>query len=792
MTSNGEKKGNRSWPQFQTSGMDLSVGSGNAILTALANVNGLSTTSQNRLGSNRQIGEIASKVVDLLWKNAAEGRGDPPNVQTYNAYLKCVGGPTTQRIAQRAHAFLDNMCKGTKRHDRVLPKPNTETFNTVIQLWSCVGGEKAQKKISELRTLLKDTQEEIPELVPNRETYLSILASTTLNSTIETEAVSTYFDPDGARELISEMNQAYIRTRDESLRPDTEVYNAALRWCGGPNQSSYAPTIPWDKYNIIFHDGFRDNNEETDALIDEAKLVEEWLNQMESPDIQTYESVIQSWVRTGTLEGVTNAETWALRLLENPLVESVQPRLQTFHPIIAAWAYSGDKRGPKKVEEWKDRLAQQSSTTPGIQPDGRVESALVTAWRNQQEKLLKQHREEDSMSHSSHTLLPKLSETARTCASSLERICEASCQPKEAEGPLNLFIEGHLFSEVVDAWASIIRHCQTVDGNTVGAEEASEEALTKVFLVAKLLDDTIHYFRSMEIDEKKSYLDEELDTEDLNCEVDFLKDWRSRQLRHLIYSASDVYTKCVAIFTEVDSTLTKANQSNSLKTYDAPGQNAFSRFLFEIESMLRRSEEYGKFLNQCDPTDDFEVVYEDLFSYSASLPSTENQSSHERILLYREVITGCTNLTSLSHVGDAVRLCMFILEALKHSIHEFEGYERDIVNLYSDVVSVLGNKIFLKPKERVMVLNFVSDHMNSVDEALAANQGSTNGVLDLKPIMKKIQETLEHTAATEVDDHLKNRYSLTGSIRGDSSNLRAGGKKRRTKPRQRRRRKKAT
>ena len=110
-----------------------------------------------------------------------------------------------------------------------------------------------------------------------------------------------------------------------SLQPDTEVYNAQLKWSGGKRQrkrfsydvvgawAKLSSSYSWDGYGQIFQEGFRIVLIEefaSNKSLNVAKQMEDWLIGMEemaarkegggkvdvAPDIETYESIIQAWV----------------------------------------------------------------------------------------------------------------------------------------------------------------------------------------------------------------------------------------------------------------------------------------------------------------------------------------------------------------------------------------------------------------------------------------------------------------------------------------------------------------
>ena len=215
---------------------------------------------------------------------------------------------------------------------------------------------------------------------PSRETFLSMLSSMACPATIDGDESDLY--PVRARDYIQRMRSQHISTRDDSFLPDTMVYNAPIRWSGGHvsrDARPYAQPIARDRYHEdIFRDGFQ-SLQSAGRLVVVAEAMESWLCDMEHsdspccPDTEAYESVIQAWIRTGTLHGLQKAETLANRVFEPST--SLQPRLQTLHPILSAWIYSGTKDGASKVVEWVDRCVRATDATMG----GRLLGAKLLA-----------------------------------------------------------------------------------------------------------------------------------------------------------------------------------------------------------------------------------------------------------------------------------------------------------------------------------------------------------------------------------------------------------------------------
>jgi hypothetical protein len=324
--------------RFDENGQLSSQKIANLILASLA-------SAQARLPLERYssgVEKAASAVLEYMWSSLSAS----PTADTYVEYIKCLEGADPTLIAERAQKVFDAMSNGTEFEGRVLPAPNISVYNSLIQRWAEAGVKSSVQNINS-------------SLKPNRETFLSMLSSISLAHGVGV------FDADYALSCIDQMTPLSEECNDRSLIPDIEVYNAPLRCSTGILSASLPPfmrCIEWDAYDEIFQNGFWPLDE-GDDLVKNAHAVESWVQSITakdfgkdiSPNIETYESAIQAWVRTGTLKGLQKAEEIAEFLVEDAN-SGLKPRLQTFHPIILAWLYSGAADGPARVDSWIIRL----------------------------------------------------------------------------------------------------------------------------------------------------------------------------------------------------------------------------------------------------------------------------------------------------------------------------------------------------------------------------------------------------------------------------------------------------
>ena len=412
---------------FNLDQRSISLQIANLVLDSLARANSRLPFESATTG----VEAAATAVVEMMWSSKTV----KPNADTYASYLLCLEGDNPLSIARRGQVVLEAMKGGIKYNGRRLPMPNTSVMNSVIQLFARVGGTSAR--------LGRD-----PSIEPNRDTFLSMLSSMAYPATVSGE--ESGFDADYARTCIQQMRECLDDTRDDSFLPDTMTYNAPLRWSGGLKLKGgrlYEQPVPWDQYHEIFRAGFNSFSAD-DPLIIEAEAMESWLEEMEMsrgmfpPDIETYESVIQAWIRTGTFHGLIKAEALALRTF-NSGMEGLQPRVQTLHPILSAWIYSGAEAGSAKVEEWADRLGMISGTLV----DGRLLTAKLLADVSYQERQL----DGTSPGQLLRGVHDNMSERAKSCSRCLRELAQRLKFGKE-----NFHINADSFILALQAYNNVI------------------------------------------------------------------------------------------------------------------------------------------------------------------------------------------------------------------------------------------------------------------------------------------------------------------------------------------------
>ena len=585
---------------------------------------------------------LAQQILERMDSQRASAKGEldvvhlrKPNTDTFNAYIGCIRRQSPDNTAAAAQEVLNKMCD---RKEEVYPSPDIETFNSVIDLWASVPGNDARQKVEDLYQNLI-----ISSLKPNRRTFTAALASfANRYSNPSDGAQEAHVALDKARQWIDRMDKIANSNDDESLRPDTEIYNAPLPWSGRHSKG----LSPWDDYEDIYHLGFHESSTK-DAAIRNAENMETWVTDMVdrsrndpqiAPNVETYESLIQAWTRTGTYEGVLRAEEWAGKLIKlasatnSSDAHSLRPRLQTFHPIIAAWAHSGY---PERLQQWVDMLDELQSNMPEMKTDGRMKSAHILAWSKRQ-ALFSDQDSSGQKSLSPQARVDAAFHAAREAMRHLEDIHAQTQHQFQTESDPSIFLDAPSVMRAIDLWSDAAE--LSLRYGEVSNDASAHIAVSEMVRAAELVGSVIDMYRS-----------------DLGG-IDEVKDLENalryrNHSSHLKSASSFLYARAIDRMNTIDKSLAVV--------VDDPFHSHFSRFLPAVERMLRRSEDYA--LELIGDTHERELVYNDLFSFDGrATQASIGLSSQSSLPLYYSVAKGCELLAGTKQYGDAIRLVELI------------------------------------------------------------------------------------------------------------------------------------
>jgi hypothetical protein len=421
--------------------------------------------------------------------------------------------------------------------------------------------------------------------------------------------------------------------------------------------------------------------------------MEEWMKEMVSheddavtPDIETYESVIQAWVRVGSRPGLERAENLAETLLSDSAdCSAIRPRLQTFHPILSAWIHSKDPEGAIKFQQWVDRLEAASDLIPAVRPDGRIFGSQITVHVSSQLVLLA-GLGDAPLSFCDDESRDKILAAANACNETLEKQWAYLEQATRTGAEVDRILEVTSFAHTVDAWSNVALVNQATE-NT----ELFEDAVCQMKRV-------IDSFESLVTTLFKAEAERQL-KEATNSTVNGLQAQQelSLQLRHMVANAHRIYSAFAIGFRRLQNGQTAPQDSSDECQY-----NTFVRHIYFVERMLRRVGEFYEieahdlslkirrsektYLFQGDNPhaglsvrDKRNMSYADLFRYTTPDEigqGRENEFLIEVAYLLKECRLG------LAPAGDTMRLALLIKDVASRSYttRELDTVIKDLIS----------------------------------------------------------------------------------------------------------------
>jgi len=354
----------------------VSTFSCNAILKALANT--------SRDAPSDKIEDIAKEIIKLMIELSSSSSDEAlpcvPDTATFTSYMRCLNSSSPKQSIKRAEALLQDMLQGNTFEGFKLPDPDCDTFNAVMR--HCQRAKNSYEHMKDIFSLLETTiATSSSDLKPNKDTFMIILKSLAESS--------DEFRPEEAKLWIDRMQYYAMMSDEDTMFVDTEVYNAPL-----PLPMDYKTFL--NQMKEEFSSEIILARDDKDPLRSNALNIENWFNTMErasyedgklfaSPNIDTYDAVIQAWIKNKSEEGLEKAEQWAFEVTEAAAQDSdISPRLDTFRALILGWALSNSKQAPEKVQYLLKKLDAISESFPELKPDGNMRSLLLVAWKNWQ------------------------------------------------------------------------------------------------------------------------------------------------------------------------------------------------------------------------------------------------------------------------------------------------------------------------------------------------------------------------------------------------------------------------
>ncbi len=630
-------------------------------------------------------GSVETEAKKILGRIISLSHSSHLDTDTLNAYLNCLDRCNPDQSAVYAEELLQCM-RSQSEHKRIkgvsLPLPNVDTYNAVMNLWALADGSDGQYGVNRVYSLLEAAAlggEEFSSR-PNSTTFKTIIAVNSMKD--------SHFSFEQAKLWLLKIKEASESICGESFTPDADIFTAALSAQTMRLDVSYADSrcsTSWLRYGDPYVGGFKSNDEQSTG---EATNMAQWLLYAEelgvSPNTEMYEAVIRAWTKTGTRDGLIMAEDWAKRA-----VSSCSPtRLETFHPIIAAWALCQVDRAPARVKEWIHQLSRLSATMPHLKPDLNIISAEIISWMNVQAGIItKANQTKKSSISSSEGLLndnalDSLPQTsgesqvpqdvemvfvaAKNCTEQLQAILYA--QPERSQ---DIEALTSMVVNTIQTWGYASRFA-LLHPATSSAPLDTSYGVHGMLNVAKLVKD-----RAESDDNNNDIVDDD-DEERAYFNIQLL---------------GQSYAEIISQLHQVDSALEAPSKEPSISSF-----SYFSREIAHVERMLNEFDLQSKKI-----------------SPQGNFPSERTALYHR---LYKEILTGCSRLTSPSDFGHVMRLCKLIMDQLlwqeANCCNDESGNNRNgrnhnipnITGLYADMALLTGTIVPI-PQERTYVLTTI-------------------------------------------------------------------------------------
>jgi hypothetical protein len=595
---------------FRNSGEMSKLTIANAILSSLAEAHQHVPFNSEPVG----VEDAAERILESMWSSNTY----TPDCTSYASYLKCLEGGTTELVAMRAREIVDEMESGTSVKGRSLPQPNSLVYASLYQVLAQAG--------------IMDLSWSSKRFPLTRMMILSNMSAMGHDPSL--------LEIDVAKQHIDRMKEMFEETSDPTFQPDTEVYNAPLRWSGGGIWSrGFSRAIPWDSYSDIYSKGvLPDNSDSVSSSHRQARNTENWLAFIQSqsevcPNIETVESVIQAWARCGTNTGLHEAEKIAAAVLKGEY-SSVEARIQTFYPIVAGWAYSGSREGPGKVIAWLGGLRE---IFKDVETRRRFAAAPFLSQLSLQRQLLADSKLFSVESSMQKQKLVDLTTAACSCSSLLQEIVH------DYMALPSFFLPRDLFVLTSQAWCNV--------ASATESTEDLDQCFQGVRNVQELFEEMVVWLDQNRSDETNS------------------------QLVHLLNQASSLY----------GSHLLLLREHNRLSRISNEGYDA-TKHLLAIEEIVRRSTEFCRYLEDI-PDENSVSKYE--FGDSAVFPTesllrnpvcdTWNEYLSETLSVLEDIVT-----TSFLQGPDVARLCHVIANAVDMPVISRQQMIESLTRLAND------------------------------------------------------------------------------------------------------------
>mmetsp|Transcript_10992 Transcript_10992/g.16192 ORF Transcript_10992/g.16192 Transcript_10992/m.16192 type:complete len:1021 (-) Transcript_10992:273-3335(-) len=422
----------------------------NAVMNAWAK----SALMKNREESNEKsiltncAGEHAERLLGEMW-DQYESTSDPNLRPTQFSYATAtsawartaahVHGSESRKCAKRAEDLLEKMEKLAQTHGWADLHPTTYCVNAVMNAWAKtrskgrVLGAKRAQQILERMVRLYDSGHGRQEVRPNVVSFNTVIDAWAKSGEPRSER--------HAESILRRMDELSsnpdTRHHYEDCRPDTISYNAVVHAWGRSRDPSAAR-----RAEAILRRMEQRYEENIKKGVDRNNII--------TPDVTTYTSVINAWARSREKDAASRAES-VLKRMEKASSSSLsakeknsksanfaaRPTVLSYNTVLNAWAKSSY---PEAADRALSLLKQLEDGKRGVRPDVFTYTSAIDALAKSGTKKSAEKAEEilEKMEALyNETGDDKVRPNVRTYTSVIHALSRGKCDPRRAQSILD-------------------------------------------------------------------------------------------------------------------------------------------------------------------------------------------------------------------------------------------------------------------------------------------------------------------------------------------------------------------
>lgn len=326
----------------------------------------------------------AQSILEALEKNIDDDKQTilVPKTSFYNVVLHAYAQCSSQEAAQASHALLERMIDRCRNYARkndasrqqrrhVPPEPSIKTFNIVINSWAKSDSKEAGGKAQSILQLIDDWRHECDvarEVDPNFPYHGCFMTERTVASVIS--AWKHHEEgPERALALLKEAEEG-VKNQDirfSHVKLDTIVYNSVIQSWARSGRGWQAASKAEDVLRMIM-----------ESPIPHV-----------TPSSRSYAMVLDAWAQFEARDRRGDGAKRAEDILHNMIElyqkgENIGLSVVSFTTCIAAWARCSASvpEAPERAEELYGTLVSLYTETESksLKPDSNAGNAMIAAW----------------------------------------------------------------------------------------------------------------------------------------------------------------------------------------------------------------------------------------------------------------------------------------------------------------------------------------------------------------------------------------------------------------------------